>query len=532
MKVTSPLRVSLSAHGRQICPHQLFQYNNGRFIVNEEYELAKRYSPFDLKALCRLVSDLPQVASPIRSINKKEGGFNKALLMKAENGNTVIARIPCRNIVPREYGTASEVAVLKFVKTRSSTPVSDVLAFSSNPSNPVGTEYIILDKSPGIQLTKVWDTLSEPDRVKLIREFAQLESKLASIEFPAYGALYMRDALPNALRCPGRTIDVDDKYVIGPLYHGAWPGGFAADPEDYAEYSGPWRNLSDFGHSLAQQGIFQIKNFKTSYAGRGPHHGSPSAHIDLLHTVMKLMPVLCASPTLRRHSQPVLTHPDFHPGNIFVSRDDPTIIMGVIDWQFTCIMPRFTQVRWPLFLTPPEGYQTGLSRPQLRKRFTRANGQRGKQDAALRTKCYEAALVKTHLESYLALTEPDVAVRQLFTRAPFTYRDGILPLRDTLIKISQQWGKLGVREECPYRFSREEVKQHEREYGEYVEWCKLREHTHQLLHSNDGGWVPPEVDFEETQRKHDKLFRHFLKTKMKHMTEQEARKLWFFRERG
>lgn len=90
----------------------LFRYTNGRFLVNEEYELAKRYSPFDVGALCQLVSSI--IKSPVVKIDKREGGYNKALLMTGENGHTVIAKIPCPNIVPHEYGTASEVAVLKF----------------------------------------------------------------------------------------------------------------------------------------------------------------------------------------------------------------------------------------------------------------------------------------------------------------------------------------------------------------------------------------------------------------------------------
>lgn len=106
--------ISLVAQGKQVSPDHLFRYNTGRFIVNEDYELAKRFSPFDLDGLCKIVSSVPSVASPIRRVEKKEGGYNKALLMTAENGRTVIAKVPCRNIVPRQYGTASEVAVLRF----------------------------------------------------------------------------------------------------------------------------------------------------------------------------------------------------------------------------------------------------------------------------------------------------------------------------------------------------------------------------------------------------------------------------------
>lgn len=257
----------------------------------------------------------------------------------------------------------------------------------------------------------------------------------------------------------------------------------------------------------------------------------------MLERAMAAMAILAESHTLQRHSQGVLCHPDFHPGNIFVSRQDPLVIEGVIDWQFTSVMPRFTQVRWPLFLNPPEGYQTGRSSPELRPQYDgegkpHDHKQAQRQEEAMRTKCYEAALVKSHLESYLTLTETDVSIRQLFVGSPFTYRDGIIPLRESLIRLYQHWDRLGLHKPCPYSFSDHEIVQHEHQLREYRDWLKLREHTHQMLHSNDGGWVPPHINFKASQARHEKLLRQFLDTKKAEMSEEDARKLWFFRDRG
>lgn len=121
--------------------------------------------------------------------------------------------------------------------------MSDVLAWSADKDNPARTEYIVLEKSGGRQLTEVWEDLEEPQQSALIRKFAELESRLAAVELPGYGALYLRNALPPVLKKAGRSriIDVDETYVLGPMYHGSWPGGFAADPEEYAEFSGPCR---------------------------------------------------------------------------------------------------------------------------------------------------------------------------------------------------------------------------------------------------------------------------------------------------
>lgn len=118
--------------------------------------------------------------------------------------------------------------------------MSEVLAWSADGDNPARTEYIILDPSPGRQLSEVWDDLEEPQKSTLVRKFAELESNLAAVAFPGYGSLYFRNALPAALqKSKHRIIDVDETYCLGPMYHGSWPGGFAADPEQYAQFSGP-----------------------------------------------------------------------------------------------------------------------------------------------------------------------------------------------------------------------------------------------------------------------------------------------------
>lgn len=127
------------------------------------------------------------------------------------------------------------------MKKHSSTPVSSVLNWTANEDNPARTEYIILEKASGQQLNEVWDALEGPQQSTLARKFAELESKLATVRFPGYGALYLPDALPAAPQTHARTriIDIDDTYCLGPMYHGAWPGGFSEDPDAYAEYSGP-----------------------------------------------------------------------------------------------------------------------------------------------------------------------------------------------------------------------------------------------------------------------------------------------------
>ena len=81
------------------------------------------------------------------------------------------------------------------VQASTSVPAPKVLAWSADASNPVGAEYIIMEKAPGIQLFKVWANISAVDRLGLIKKLTQLEKQLASIHFPAYGSLYFRHSI-------------------------------------------------------------------------------------------------------------------------------------------------------------------------------------------------------------------------------------------------------------------------------------------------------------------------------------------------
>ena len=102
-----------------------------------------------------------------------EGGFSKALLLRKANESEIVAKILFVIAGPSKYTTASEVAVSLYrkhptieksmlcsrlvastVHTHTQVPVSRVLAWSSDASNLVGAEYVIMEKAPWLQLFK------------------------------------------------------------------------------------------------------------------------------------------------------------------------------------------------------------------------------------------------------------------------------------------------------------------------------------------------------------------------------------------
>ena len=83
------------------------------------------------------------------------------------------------------------------MKTLTTVPVPEVFAWSSDSSNPVGAEYIIMEKAAGIQLFKKWADMDETCRLALIERLTKLESQMASIHFPAFGSLYLRQSITD-----------------------------------------------------------------------------------------------------------------------------------------------------------------------------------------------------------------------------------------------------------------------------------------------------------------------------------------------
>lgn len=92
----------------------LFRYTLGRWLIDEKTQQQQRYVKFDLDSLCRLAAAHFSDATKCVRVVKLEGNFNKALLLTMDDGNEVIAKIPCPNAGLPSLTTASEVATLKF----------------------------------------------------------------------------------------------------------------------------------------------------------------------------------------------------------------------------------------------------------------------------------------------------------------------------------------------------------------------------------------------------------------------------------
>lgn len=71
-----------------------------------------------------------------------------------------------------------------------------------------------MEKAAGVPLFQVWGSMTEFDRLQLIRNLTRMEAQFSAIRFPAYGGLYLRKDMEQ----PNKPLDdeLDSSFCIGP----------------------------------------------------------------------------------------------------------------------------------------------------------------------------------------------------------------------------------------------------------------------------------------------------------------------------
>lgn len=103
--------------------------------------------------------------------------------------------------------------------------VPEIYWFDNNPENPVGAEYILMEKMKGVPLAEKWESMSNRDHMKIIDQVLQMEKELADIKFPAYGSLFPRNLLPDEMfkhHLLPSTLDPKESLCIGPSCDANW----------------------------------------------------------------------------------------------------------------------------------------------------------------------------------------------------------------------------------------------------------------------------------------------------------------------
>ncbi|TFY74058.1 hypothetical protein EWM64_g9954 [Hericium alpestre] len=323
----------------------LFNYSSGHWIINDNLRLAERRHEFEVDKLCRLavqsVGRRPQDIDTFVKLTK--GGFNRIFLITMHDGFQMVARIPYPVTVPKFYAITSEVATMCFLRA-SGLPVPEVYDYSPSSDNAAKTEYIFMEFMRGTKLSDVWMELEEPDIASVLRQIAQLESRMMSISFSADGSLYYADDLEKVAARTGILLN-DESFCIGPdaRLH-MWYGRRSQLDVDRRPYESPeavlvaaaskeQAYLEWFGRLL-----LPFQHERREAYGYGEQ--SPSDHTKNLECYLLIAPLLIPKKSSLYNIR--IRHPDLQPSNVIMSTSSGSNhlkIVGLLDWQHAPILP-------------------------------------------------------------------------------------------------------------------------------------------------------------------------------------------------
>ena len=249
----------------------------------------------------------------------------------------------------------------------------------------------------------------------------------------------------------------------------------------------------------------------------------------------QVMASIGPSSLFEKSSRPALWHTDLHMGNIFVSEADPTQIVSLIDWQSVVISPLFLQARFPEFLSVgPSGiYEFGMDFPQLPDDFEMMdeddkNILEFKHVQAKMAKGYELATGAFNIHGYRALRIPDF-LQKLFLNCGEASDVGVVPLRECLVMILEQWDDLKFLNDAPFSFTREELERHEKELKKYRNFHSIQDIAKDALCTDSEGWVSPQLDVEVIRRENKILMESAMTQSVNYdMTPEELQAIWPF----
>lgn len=117
---------------------------------------------------------------------------------------------------PKRLAVASEVATMDLVRSHG-IPVPQIYGKSTEADNPVGVEYILMEKIGGKALGDVWFTLSQKDRIKVLPGIVKHEAKLFTLDLPASGSVFVEEDVPPGIgKVPCQGGSLGKQLCIGP----------------------------------------------------------------------------------------------------------------------------------------------------------------------------------------------------------------------------------------------------------------------------------------------------------------------------
>ena len=271
-----------------------------------------------------------------------QGAFNKLYTITCSRGIYVMrVTLP----VDPVFKTASEVATLEMVSSSTRIPVPAVLGFDTSRANPIGFEWMLLDRVPGLTLEKAWPQLSWSAKTLLVKSMADVVSQMFQMGSNKIGNVYHG---PNS-GLPGKSHSQDfncaPTFVLGRVVSMAF---FWEQHIEHDISRGPF--LTSQQWLTARLLLTQMDaNTVTANSCDEDELEVAETRLDLVSRLFRCMPRYLRSEEENNGLMCCLHHDDLSSQNILVDLKHGTL-NGIVDWECVNYVPLWKACQIPRFL--------------------------------------------------------------------------------------------------------------------------------------------------------------------------------------
>ncbi|EPQ52147.1 hypothetical protein GLOTRDRAFT_140571 [Gloeophyllum trabeum ATCC 11539] len=275
---------------------------------------------------------------PVGEIERgPRGSHHMTYIVTQESGTKRLLRVSYP--VFKDFGSGivppskmkSEIATIKYVREHTNIPVPEVLLHDSDEDGSVGAEWMVMEYVNSLPLSQMWFSMSEDQRQGAVQGIAGVFHQLLGLRFDKIGSLYENE---------------EAKIHVGPMTF--MPSNNTRDtaPPNPAK-CGPFESIKQWLLALAAGDL----NFESTNVDEPVEAERRAAVIEDITST-----TIFEDESLKEFCAIVLEHVDLKVNNFLVDPEDPTKILGVIDWEGARTVPLFAiQPRWYTPLgTPPE----------------------------------------------------------------------------------------------------------------------------------------------------------------------------------
>ncbi|KND86221.1 hypothetical protein TOPH_09163 [Tolypocladium ophioglossoides CBS 100239] len=320
----------------------------------------------DKDAICALASKHNGgLSCDIRCQSK--GSFNVCFVVDFSDGTTRLVRLPLEPAVRDVWDKVrSEVYTMQYLRDHTNIPIPRVYAYGRSRlkrNSSALQVFMFLEYIDGRPLEKAMlRKSSEERRRRLLGEIADVLAKLRGLEFSQGGSLIGNNETPGAWSqirrtlMPPREESFTPQSTEDPMFRPRIVGAFSLRKNELQVdgYTAPRFTATTAREFLEEQ--YRLMRCMWSIPCQ---HLSQQCGERQLFAVHALRPESAQQTLgLRANCDTIfcLSHPDFRAENIIV--DDELHLRGIIDWEFTELVPRLAFVP-PLWITGHDPVSVG-----------------------------------------------------------------------------------------------------------------------------------------------------------------------------